>query len=99
MSVSDIEFSDLPKLPDTFIHPQNRIQEIDIAHERQQGEQMLQQLNNDKRRIHDTIINAITTNSYQNCYFVMDEQEQVKPVCTTLLSTTYRHSAFPSFFY
>ena len=69
-SVSDIEFSDLPQLPDNFIHPQNQIQEINIAHEREQAEQMLQQLNNNQRQIHDTIVNAITTNSDQICYFV-----------------------------
>ena len=69
-SVSDIEFSDLPQLPDNFVHPQNQIEEINIVHEREQGEQMLQQLNNDQRQIHDTIVNAITTNSDQNCYFV-----------------------------
>ena len=32
---------------------------------------MLQQLNNDQRHIHNTIMNAITTNSDQNCYFVV----------------------------
>ena len=31
---------------------------------------MLQQLNHDQVLIHDTIVNAITTNSDQNCYFV-----------------------------
>ena len=31
---------------------------------------MLQQLINDQRHIHDTILTAITTNSDQNCYFV-----------------------------
>ena len=31
---------------------------------------MLQQLNHDQRLIHDTIVNAITTKSDQNCYFV-----------------------------
>jgi len=31
---------------------------------------MLQQLNNDQRHIHNTIMNAMTTNSDQNCYFV-----------------------------
>ena len=29
---------------------------------------MLQQLNNDQQQIHDTIFNAITANSDQNCY-------------------------------
>ena len=69
-SVSDIEFSDLPQLPDNFIHPQNQIEEINIVHEREQGEKMLQQLNNDQRQIHDIIVNAIAKNSDQNCYFV-----------------------------
>ena len=31
---------------------------------------MLQQLNIDQHRIHDTIVDAIRTNSDQNCYFV-----------------------------
>ena len=31
---------------------------------------MLQQLNNDQRLIHVTIVNAITTNSDHNCAFV-----------------------------
>ena len=68
-SVSDIECSDLPQLPDNFLHPQNQIAVIDIAHEKEQGEQMLQLLNNDQQ-IRDTIANAITANSYQKCYFV-----------------------------
>ena len=69
-SISDTEFSDLPQLPDYFIHPHNKIDQIDIIHEREKGEHMLQQLNNNQCHIHDTIMNAITTNSYQNCYFV-----------------------------
>ena len=69
-SISDIEFSDLPQLPCNFIHPQNHNDQIDIVHERQLGEQMLHQLNNDQRHIHDTIINAITSDCHQNCYFV-----------------------------
>ena len=69
-SISDIDFSDLPQLPRNFIHPQNHNDQIDIVHERQLGEQMLHQLNNDQHHIHDTIINAITSDSDQNCYFV-----------------------------
>ena len=69
-SISDIEFSDLPQLPRNFIHPQNHNDQIDIVHERQLGEQMLHQLNNDQRHIHDTIVNAITSDCHQNCYFV-----------------------------
>ena len=72
-SISDIEFSDLPQLPCNFIHPQNHNDQIDIVHERQLGElgeQMLHQLNNDQRHIHDTIVNAITSDCHQNCYFV-----------------------------
>ena len=69
-SISDIEFSDLPQLPDNFMQPQDQIEDINIVHEREQGEHMLQQLNHDQRLIHDTIVNAITTNSDQNCYFV-----------------------------
>ena len=69
-SISDTEFSDLPQLPDNFIHPQNQIDEADIVHETEQGQHMLQQLNTDQRHIHDTILTAITTNSDQNCYFV-----------------------------
>ena len=69
-SISDTEFSDLPQLPDNFIHPQNQIDETDIVHETEQGQHMLQQLNTDQRHIHHTILTAITTNSDQNCYFV-----------------------------
>ena len=69
-SVSDIEFSDLPQLPDNFTHPQNQVQEINIVHERAQVEPMLHQLHNDQQQIHNTIINAITTISDQNFYFV-----------------------------
>ena len=68
--ISDIEFSDLPQLPDNFTQPQNQNEDINIVHEREQGQHMLQQLNHDQRLIHDTIVNAITTNSDQNCYFV-----------------------------
>ena len=69
-SVSNTEFSDLPQLPDNFIHPQNKIEEINIVHEREQGEHKLQQLNIDKHHIHYTTMNDITTNFGQNCYFV-----------------------------
>ena len=69
-SISNVEFSDLPQLPHNFIHPQNQNEHIDIVRERQLGEQMLHQLNIDQHHIHDTIVNAITTNSDQNCYFV-----------------------------
>ena len=69
-SISDIEFSELPQLPNNFIRPQNQQEEIDIIHGREQGEQILQQLNDDQRQIHDTIMNAIATNSDENCYFV-----------------------------
>ena len=69
-SISNVEFSDLPQLPHNFIHPQNQNEHIDIVRERQLGEQMLQQLNIDQHHIHDTIVDAITTNSDQNCYFV-----------------------------
>ena len=69
-SMSNVEFSYLPQLPHNFIHPQNQHEHIDIVRERQLGEQMLQQLNNDRHHIHGTIVDAITTNSDQNCYFV-----------------------------
>ena len=69
-SISDIEFSELQQLPNNFIRPQNQQEEIDIVHEREQGEQMLQQPNQDQRHIHDTIMNAIATHSDENCYFV-----------------------------
>ena len=69
-SISNVEFSDLPQLPHNFIHPQNQNEHIDIVRERQLGEQMLQQLNIDQHHIHDTIVDAITTKSDQNCYFV-----------------------------
>ena len=69
-SISNVEFSDLPQLPHNFIHPQNQNEHIDIVRERQLGEQMLQQLNIDQHHIHNTIVDAITTNSDQNCYFV-----------------------------
>ena len=57
-SISYLEFSELPQLPDNFIHPQNQQEEIDIVHEREQGEHMLQQLNDDQRHIHETIMNG-----------------------------------------
>ena len=69
-SISDFEFSELTQFPYNFIRPQNQQEDIDIVHEREQGEQMLQQLNDDQRQINDTIMNAIATNSDENCYFV-----------------------------
>ena len=52
------------------MQPHDQNEDINIVHEREQGEHMVQQLNHDQRLIHDTIVNAITTNSDQNCYFV-----------------------------
>ena len=64
--ISDTEISYLLQLPTNFIHLQNQIDQIDIVQEREQGDHMLQQLklNNDQRRIHDTVMNAITTNPH-----------------------------------
>ena len=69
-SISNGDFSDLPQLPGNFVHPQDQTANITIAHEREQGERMLQQLNQDQRHIHDTIVNAIAATSDQTCYFV-----------------------------
>ena len=49
---------------------------------------MLQQLNNDQRHIHNTIMNAITTNSDKNCYFV----DGLAGTGTTFLSNTIVHN-------
>ena len=43
---------------------------------------MLQQLNNNQRHIHNTITNAIKTNSDENCYFVDGPAGTVKPFFT-----------------
>ena len=69
-SIQDIDFSDLPHLPHNFIYQQNQNDQIDIVHERQLSEQMLHQLNNDQRHIHNNIVNALTSDSHQNCYIV-----------------------------
>eukprot|EP00795_Rhopilema_esculentum_P009950 gene9950-18563_t len=69
-SIKDVEFSDVPQLPDNFVQPGNRAGYIDIDTEREQGEQMLQLLNNDQLHIHNTIMEAIQTGAEQNCYFV-----------------------------
>ena len=80
-SISNVDFSDLPQLPGNCVHPQNQTGNSNSAHEREQGERMLQQLNHDQRHIHDTIVNAIVASSHQTW---MDQQVQVRPFFTIL---------------
>ena len=59
-------YLELPQLPENF---QNRNQDgenIDIVHETELGQQMLQLLNDDQRHIHDTVMEAIQTRPENN---------------------------------
>ena len=69
-SIRNIEFSELPQLPENYVHPQNEAEDINIFHEREQGAQMLELLNNNQLHIHNTVMEAVQTASQQNCYFV-----------------------------
>ena len=69
-SIRNIEFSELPQLPENYVQPQDEAEDINIVHEREQGEQMLELLNNDQLHIHNTVMEAVQTASQQNCYFV-----------------------------
>ena len=69
-SIADREFSELPQLPDNFRNPEQDEQNIDIARERELGQQMLQLLTNEQRHIHDTVMEAIQTHSENNCFFI-----------------------------
>ena len=69
-SIRNIEFSELPQLPENYGHPQDEAEDVDVIHEREQGAQMLQLLDNDRLHIHNTVMEAVQTASQQNCYFV-----------------------------
>ena len=69
-SIRSIEFSELPQLPENYVHPQDEAEDVDVIHKREQGAQMLQLLNNDQLYIHNTVMEAVQTASQQNCYFV-----------------------------
>ena len=89
-SIADQEFAELPQLPDNFRNAEQGEENIDIAHERELGQEMLQLLNNEQRHIYDTLMEAIQTHSENNCFFVVFQfqQEQVKLSCTTRLFIT-----------
>eukprot|EP00795_Rhopilema_esculentum_P011839 gene11839-2373_t len=69
-SIADPEFSELPQLPDNFQNPEQDEENIDIAQEREQGQEMLHRLNDQQRHIFDTVMEAIQTHSENNCFFV-----------------------------
>ncbi len=52
------------------MHPLNNINQIDIEEEQQLGQDMHENLNNEQRHVYDTVMNAIQTNSHQNCFFL-----------------------------
>ena len=77
--VSDTEFSDLPQFPANVLQPHKQMNKIDIVHETEQGQHILQELNTDQRHIHYTIMDAIKTTSDQNNYFVDGPASKGKP--------------------
>ena len=89
-SMADQEFAELPQLPDNFWNAEQGEDNVDIAHERELGQEMLQLLKNEQGHIYDTVMEAIQTHSENNCFFVVFQfqQELVKLSCTTRLFIT-----------
>eukprot|EP00794_Sanderia_malayensis_P001078 gene1078-biopygen302 len=63
-SLSD--FPEMPQLPANYAQPLQPAEEINIEQEREQGQQMFEQLNSEQLQMHNTIVQAIETQSPDN---------------------------------
>eukprot|EP00794_Sanderia_malayensis_P021395 gene21395-biopygen17171 len=64
------DFPEMPQLPANYPQPQQVDDEINIEQEREQGQQMLEQLNPEQLHIHNTVVHANETHSTDNCFFL-----------------------------
>eukprot|EP00794_Sanderia_malayensis_P013294 gene13294-biopygen10605 len=64
------DFPEMPQLPANYAQPQQPADEINIEQEREQGQRMFEQLNSEQLHIHNTIVQAIETQSPDNCFFL-----------------------------
>eukprot|EP00794_Sanderia_malayensis_P012472 gene12472-biopygen9940 len=64
------DFPEMPQLPANYTQPQQPADEINIEQEREQGQQMLEQLNPEQLQIHNALLHAINTQSRDNCFFL-----------------------------
>eukprot|EP00794_Sanderia_malayensis_P014688 gene14688-biopygen11788 len=64
------DFPEMPQLPADYAQPQQLADEINIEQEREQGQQMLEQLHPEQLQIHNAIVRAIETQSTDNCFFL-----------------------------
>eukprot|EP00794_Sanderia_malayensis_P012595 gene12595-biopygen10032 len=60
------DFPEMPQLPANYAQPQQPADEINIEQEREQGQRMFEQLNPEQLQIHNTIVQAIETQSPDN---------------------------------
>eukprot|EP00794_Sanderia_malayensis_P002095 gene2095-biopygen1879 len=73
------DFPEMPQLPANYAQPQQPADEINIEQEREQGQRMFEQLNPEQLQIHNTIVQAIETQSPDNCNGVepYDDEDQI----------------------
>eukprot|EP00794_Sanderia_malayensis_P020784 gene20784-biopygen15326 len=64
------DFPEMPQLPANYAQPQRPAEEMNIEQKREQGQQMFEQLNPEQLQIHNTIVQAIKTQSPDNCFFL-----------------------------
>eukprot|EP00794_Sanderia_malayensis_P017120 gene17120-biopygen14739 len=64
------DFPEMPQLLTNYAQPLQPADEINIEQEREQGQQMFEQLNSEQLQIHNTIVQAIEKQSPDNCFFL-----------------------------
>eukprot|EP00794_Sanderia_malayensis_P006623 gene6623-biopygen5393 len=64
------DFPEMPQLPADYAQPRQAADEINIEQEREQGQRMFEQLNPEQLQVHNTIVQAIETQSPDNCFFL-----------------------------
>eukprot|EP00794_Sanderia_malayensis_P002293 gene2293-biopygen2036 len=64
------DFPEMPQLPADYAQPRQAADEINIEQEREQGQRMFEQLNPEQLQVHNTIVQAIETQSQDNCFFL-----------------------------
>eukprot|EP00794_Sanderia_malayensis_P002203 gene2203-biopygen1972 len=64
------DFPEMPQLPADYAQPRQAADEINIEQEQEQGQRMFEQLNPEQLQVHNTIVQAIETQSPDNCFFL-----------------------------
>eukprot|EP00794_Sanderia_malayensis_P011663 gene11663-biopygen9333 len=85
------DFPEMPQLLADYAQPQQPADEINIEQEREQGQRMFEQLNPEQPQIHNPIVQAIETQSPDNCFYLDGPAGTGK----TFLYNTLVHNQLP----